>query len=70
MSARAYIPTPFRHLTGGQAKIEVEAGTVQAVLEQLESRFPGLRERVLDPSGEILHHVNLYINRNPVEEVG
>ncbi|MHB1161526.1 MAG: molybdopterin-synthase adenylyltransferase MoeB [Chloroflexota bacterium] len=70
MSARAYIPTPFRHLTGGQAKIEVEAGTVQAVLEQLESRFPGLRERVLDPSGEILHHVNLYINQDPVEELG
>ncbi len=70
VAARVYIPTPFRHLTGGQAKIEVQAGTVQTALEQLESRFPGLRERVLDPSGEILHHVNLYINQNPVEELG
>lgn len=70
MSARVYVPTPFRHLTGGQAKIEVEAGTVRDILEQLEVRFPGFKERVLDSSGEILHHVNLYINRSPVEELG
>jgi molybdopterin/thiamine biosynthesis adenylyltransferase/molybdopterin converting factor small subunit len=70
MPARVYIPTPLRQLTGGQAKVQVEGATVAAALEELESRYPGIKERVLDQSGEILQHVNLYVNDTSVEDLG
>jgi molybdopterin/thiamine biosynthesis adenylyltransferase/molybdopterin converting factor small subunit len=70
MPARVYVPTPFRHLTGGQSKLEVEGSTVAGALDHLEARFPGFRERVLDQAGGILHHVNLYVNETPVEDLG
>lgn len=70
MPARVYIPTPFRHLTGGKAKVEVGPAAVHAVLDELEGWYPGLKQQVLDPDGGPLHHVNLYINGVPVEELG
>lgn len=70
MPARVYIPTPFRHLTGGNARVEVEASTVQAVLDNLDRLYPGIKELVLDSGGGILQHVNLYVNDTPVEELG
>ncbi len=70
MPARVYIPTPFRHLTEGKAKIEVEPATVGAVLDDLEARYPGLAQHILDSRGKILHHVNLYVNETAIEELG
>lgn len=70
MPARVYIPTPFRQLTDGRAKLEVESASVAEVLRAIDAAYSGLKARVLDASGEILPHVNLYVNEKPVEEIG
>jgi len=44
----------------------VEAGDLRGAIEQLESRFPGFRERVLDPSGNLRQFVNVYLNDEDV----
>ncbi|MCY3912319.1 MAG: MoaD/ThiS family protein [Chloroflexi bacterium] len=45
--ARVHIPTPLREFTDGQIKVDVEGGTVRVVVENLESRFPGLKNRLV-----------------------
>lgn len=70
MSTRVYIPTPLRHMTGGRSKVEVEGPTVGAALEHLEGLYPGIKDQVLDSTGKILHHVNLYVNDTPAEDLG
>jgi molybdopterin synthase sulfur carrier subunit len=43
---RVFIPTQLRSLAGGQAEIELPGATVRELVAGLESRFPGLRERL------------------------
>ncbi len=60
--ATVYIPTPLRRLTGGQSKVEVEADNVDALVAALESRYPGLRERLVDEQGAIKRFINVFVN--------
>ena len=41
-----FIPAQLRGLTGGVSQIELEAGNVRGVVDALESRFPGMKERL------------------------
>ena len=46
--AIVYIPATLTALTSGVASVEVEGSNVRQVIENLEKRYPGLRERLLD----------------------
>jgi molybdopterin synthase sulfur carrier subunit len=41
-----FIPTPWRDLTGGLARVEVEGRTVGEVVDALEHQFPGIQQRL------------------------
>jgi len=41
-----FIPTPLRGLTGGVTEISLEGSTVGELVDALDSRFPGLKERL------------------------
>jgi MoaD family protein len=69
MAVKVYIPTPFRAITRNQATAEVEGRTIVHVIEALEARYPGIRERVLDEAGEIHRHINVYVNDTAVEDL-
>ena len=45
--AKVHIPTPLREFTDGQIKVDVAGDTVRVVVENLESRFPGLQNRLV-----------------------
>ena len=38
----------MRELTGGKAKVEVEGKTVREVVDALDTKFPGLRGRLVE----------------------
>ena len=38
----------LRALTGGRATVEAAGATVREIIEDLERRFPGLRDRLTD----------------------
>jgi len=42
------IPSLLRELTNGESSLTVDGNTVQDVIENLESRYPGLKERLCD----------------------
>lgn len=66
MSLRVVIPAPLRKFTQGAESVEVEAGTVQEVLDTLNSRYPGFRASVCDESGSIRRFINIYIDGEDV----
>src|SRR5438105_4929201 len=45
------IPTPLRKYTGGAGGVEADGGTVAALADDLERRYPGLKERICDEDG-------------------
>jgi molybdopterin converting factor small subunit len=40
--ARIHFSTPLRRFTGGVAEVELDAPTVQALITELDRRFPGI----------------------------
>ena len=60
MPVTVRIPTPLRTLTGGEEQVQAEGATVAQVIENLEKRHPGLRDRLLDEKG-VRRFVNIYV---------
>lgn len=65
MSITVRIPTPLRTLTGGADEVTAEGATVGAVIDDLERRHPGLKERLLDENG-VRRFVNIYANEEDI----
>lgn len=66
MPVKVRIPTPLRRFTGGAEEVQSDAATVGAVVADLESRHPGIRERLCDEEGRVRRFVNLYVNGDDI----
>ena len=62
MAKKVRIPTPLRKLTNNEEVVEVDAATVNEAIAELQARFPGFKERLLDDSGAVRRFVNVYLN--------
>jgi molybdopterin synthase sulfur carrier subunit len=60
--AQVYLPTPLRRLTNGRARVAAGGQTVDEALAALEREFPGLREQLRDPNGEVRSFINVFVN--------
>jgi len=67
MSVQVYIPTPFRRATNNKDRVSVDAHDVRALLDELEEHFDGLRGLVRNERGEVLDHVNIFVNNEGIE---
>lgn len=45
---RVFIPPLLRPLADGRAEVDVQAGTVREIINELDRRFLGIGERLLD----------------------
>jgi molybdopterin converting factor small subunit len=61
------IPTALRTLTGGNADIQVSAGTVRDALVELDRRHPGVAAKVLDAAGAVKPFIRIYVG---AEDIG
>jgi sulfur-carrier protein len=66
MSIKVRIPTPLRKLTNNEDLVEIEASNVGEVMQELQARYPGIQERLLDESGEVRRFVNVYVNEEDI----
>jgi molybdopterin converting factor small subunit len=62
MAVTVRIPTQLRELSGGNAEVTGEGGSLAAVLDGLEAAHPGFRERLFDDSGELRRFVNVFVD--------
>ncbi len=60
------IPPPLRSLTGGAREVIVGAATVGEMLDELEARYPGLKARLCEPSGDLHAFVNVFVGGEDV----
>ncbi len=66
MSIKVRIPTPLQQLTNNQAEVESEGETVRELIEDLEKKYPGLKERICDENGKVRRFINFYVNEEDV----
>jgi molybdopterin synthase sulfur carrier subunit len=66
MAVKVRIPTPLRKLTNEQEVVEVGARTIGDAITELQGRFPGIKERLVDENGGVRRFVNVYVNEEDI----
>jgi sulfur-carrier protein len=64
------LPNILRQSAGGEASVEAEGATVGEVFDDLVARYPGLRDSLLTPEGEMHRHLNVFVNDDDVRYLG
>ena len=64
--ATVRIPTPLRRLTNNQAKVQVGGDTVNDLVNKLDSTYPGMKDRLVDETGDIKRFINIFVNGNEI----
>jgi molybdopterin converting factor small subunit len=59
------IPSPL-HAYTGKAEVEAEGATLDALLRDLDRRFPGLRFRIVDEQDRMRPHVRFFVDGEQV----
>jgi molybdopterin synthase sulfur carrier subunit len=67
MAITVRIPAPLRKVTNNKDRVEVDAENLADMVEAMEEQYPGIKERLLDESGELRHFVNIYVNGEDVQ---
>ena len=66
MPVKVHIPTPLRKLTHDEEIVNVTAATVGGAIAELQSRYPGIKERLTDEAGSVRRFVNVYVNEEDI----
>ena len=69
MSIEVRIPTILRPYTQDQKSVEAEGSTLSAVISNLDAKYTGLGERLLE-NGALRRFINIYINDEDVRFLG
>jgi molybdopterin synthase sulfur carrier subunit len=65
MAIMVRIPTPLRTLTAGKDEVEAKGATVREVIDDLERKYPGIKDRLCDDKG-VRRFVNIYQNEEDI----
>ncbi|GAB2920668.1 MoaD/ThiS family protein [Nonomuraea fastidiosa] len=69
MAIEVRIPTILRNYTDGAKAVSAEGATLEELISDLESRHPGIKERLVD-DGSLRRFVNVYLNDEDVRFLG
>lgn len=63
---RVRVPTPLRKFTNGADEVDAEGINVRSMVEDLDRKFPGIKDRICDETGKIRRFVNVYVNGDDI----
>jgi MoaD family protein len=53
-------------LTNNQAEVSAEGATIADILNNLESQFAGIKERICEENGTPRRFINIYLNEEDI----
>jgi sulfur-carrier protein len=66
MSVRVRVPTPLRKYTQGADEVNAQGSNVKSLVDDLENKYPGIKERICDETGKVRRFVNVYVNGDDI----
>lgn len=66
MSIQITIPGPLRRFTAEDPLVEVQADTVNEILDELDEKYPGFRSRLCEDNGKLRRFFNIYVDGEDV----
>jgi MoaD family protein len=70
MAIEARIPTILRNYTDGEKSVEGSGQTLADLFADLDSRYEGIRGRLVGDDGTLQRFVNVYLNDEDVRFLG
>ena len=64
--ALVLVPTALRQIAHGVSRVTVHGNTLGACIDELERRFPGMHERLVDHEGEVQPQIAIYVGGEDV----
>ncbi|MEU5878802.1 ubiquitin-like small modifier protein 1 [Spirillospora sp. NPDC047279] len=64
--AKLYVPTIMRKNVDGKSSVDVSGATISDALAALVARYPDVGPQLLSEKGEILRHVNVFVNGDDI----
>ncbi len=69
MAVEVRIPTILRTYTGGEKAVSGQGSTLAELIDDVEGRHPGLKDRIVDATA-LRRFVNVYVNDEDVRFSG
>ena len=66
MPVQVLIPTPLQKFTNDEASVEIDATSVDALIDALDGRYAGLKGRLCDENGKLRRFLNVYVNSEDI----
>jgi molybdopterin converting factor small subunit len=63
------IPSQLIAYTAGATRVEAQGATVEAALDDLDRRYPGLKFRVVDEQDRIRRHMRIFVGMDEARDV-
>jgi|TARA_B110000438_G_scaffold157615_1_gene151031 sulfur-carrier protein len=66
MAVKVRVPTPLMKLTDNKSEVMSEGSTIREILNNLESQFTGIKERICEENGAPRRFINIYLNEEDI----
>lgn len=66
MAIKVRVPTVLQKFTENKHEVEVEGANIKELIENIEKKYPGIKERICDENGQIRKFINVYVNEEDV----
>ncbi|HZS46647.1 MAG TPA: MoaD/ThiS family protein [Blastocatellia bacterium] len=66
MSQTILLPTPLRKHTNGLESIQLSATNVKGAIEELNNRYPGIKDRICEDGDQLRRFINIYVDGEDV----
>lgn len=63
------IPSQLIAYTDGATRVQAEGATIEAALDDLDRRYPGLKFRVIDEQDRIRRHMRIFVGMDEARDV-
>ena len=70
MIVRVVIPRALAEFAGGSTELSVEGATVREVVSAIGAAYPALARRIVDETGQLRRHVNVYVGLEECRRLG
>jgi sulfur-carrier protein len=60
------IPVQLRALTNGEEVASASGKSVLELIEDIDKKFPGIKERICEADGKVRRFVNIFVNEEDI----
>ena len=66
MAVKVRVPTPLMKLTDNKSEVMADGSNITEILNNLESQFAGIKERICEEDGSPRRFINIYLNEDDI----